>query len=252
MNLRLQPLAVVSLMAVCGSLSVSAIAASSSGTMTPAELKAVREAYEAGYKAAHAEVPASQSGGATQEAAAAPPRRTIVDMKETYSDAGDGETVQEIPVSSAPLPDNTRAVQKAPAPRVAKVAQAPHPAAAAAHAPSRDQLIAEFCSAATSVHASGSPAPQPARPAAVTARDDQVPADGEDDTEAQAVTPQQFEADAQAYAREMSRSDDSQADTQPAIQTASAEAPPPSAPAAPRRFWSAQYHTWITVGNSGQ
>ncbi|RQH02065.1 hypothetical protein [Paraburkholderia dinghuensis] len=225
---------------------MSAIAASSSGTMTPAELKAVREAYEAGYKAAHAEVPASQSGGAAQEAATAPPRHNIVDMKETYSDGGDVETVQEIPVSSAPLP-----AQKAPAPHVAKVAQAPHAAAAPAKVPSRDQLIAEFCSAA-SVHAAGNPPPQPAHPAAVTAREDQVPDDGEDDSQAQAVTPQQFEADAQAYAREMSRTDDAQTDAQPAIQTASAEAPSPSGPAAPRRFWSAQYHTWITVGNSGQ
>lgn len=254
MNLRLQPLAAVSLLAVCGSLSLPAIAAGDSGTMTPAELKAVKEAYAAGYKAAHADISASQSGGAAQAAASAPPRNSIVDMKETYSDAGDVETVQEVPVSSAPLPDNQRPVQKAQVRRTVKVAQAPRPAAATARAPSTDQLVAEFCSATAPLHAAGNPAPQPARAVPVTAREDQVPDDQEDD--AQAVTPQQFEADAQAYAREMTQSQDAQADApqpaQPTMQTAYAEAPSPSGSAPPRRFWSEQYHTWVTVGNSGQ
>ena len=236
-------------MAVCGSLSLSAIGASSSGTMTPAELQAIKEAYAAGYKAAHADIATSQPGSAAP-AASAPPKRTIVDMKETYSDAGDVETVQQIPVSSAPLQDDARPAQKAPAPRAAKVAQAQRSAPPPAHAPSTDQLVAEFCSAAAPLHASGSPPPQPAHPVTVTAREDQVP-DAADD-EDQAVTPQQFEADAQAYAREMARNDDARADTPPAMQTAYTETQPPAGSAPPRRFWSEQYHTWVTVGNSGQ
>lgn len=254
MNLHLQPLAAVSLVAVCGSLSLSAIADTSSGTMTPAELRAVKEAYAAGYKAAHAEISTGRSGSTTQAAPGAPSARgSFVDLKETYSDAGDVETVQQIPVSSAPLPDSPRPSQKAPAPRAVKVAQASRSAAAPARAPSTDQLVAEFCSATTQAHAAGSPAPQPVRPAIATAREDQIPDDGNEDS--QAVTPQQFEADAQAYAREMTRSEDVQADAppaaQPAMQTAYADAPPPAS-APPRRFWSEQYHTWVTVGNSGQ
>jgi hypothetical protein len=250
MNLRLQPLAAASLMAVCGSLSLSAIAASSSDTMTPAELQAIKEAYAAGYKAAHADVAASQPRSATQPAASAPPKHTFVDMKETYSDAGDVETVQQIPVSSAPLPDDTRPAQKAPAPRAAKVAQAQRSAPPPARAPSTDQLVAEFCSAAAPLHAAGSPPPQPVRPVAVTAREDQVPDEADDGD--QAVTPQQFEADAQAYAREMTRNEDAQTDAPPAMQTAYTETQPPAGSAPPRRFWSEQYHTWVTVGNSGQ
>ncbi|TAM00616.1 MAG: hypothetical protein EPN70_21840 [Paraburkholderia sp.] len=226
--------------------------------MTPAELRAVKEAYAAGYKAAHADIAASPSGGATQAAAGARPARKIVDLKETYSDAGDVETVQQIPVSSAPLPDDQQPAQMAPAParHAAKVAQAPKSTAASARAPSTDQLVAEFCSATTQARATGNPAPQPARATPVTAREDQVPDDG--DQEVQAVTPQQFEADARAYAREMARSEDTQGDAsaaaQPEMQTAYTEAPPrpASASAPPRRFWSEQYHTWVTVRNAGQ
>ncbi|MFC5430680.1 hypothetical protein ACFPTO_18010 [Paraburkholderia denitrificans] len=222
--------------------------------MTPAELRAVKEAYAAGYKAAHADIAASPSGGATQAAAGARPAHKIVDLKETYSDAGDVETVQQMPVSSAPLPDDPQPAQTAPARHAAKVAQAPRSTAASARAPSTDQLVAEFCSATTQAHATVNPAPQSARATPVTAREDQVPDDG--DQEAQAVTPQQFEADARAYAREMARGEDTQTDAsaaeQPEVQTAYAEAPPRPASAPPRRFWSAQYHTWVTVGNSGQ
>jgi hypothetical protein len=217
--------------------------------MTPEELQAIKEAYAAGYKAAHADIATSPPGGATQAAASAPPKHTFVDMKETYSDAGDVETVQQIPVSSAPLPDDARPPQKAPAPRAAKVAQVQRSAPPPAHAPSTDQLVAEFCSAAAPVHAAGTP-PPPARPVTVTAREDQVPDEADDDD--QAVTPQQFEADAQAYARQMARNEDTRADAPPAMQTAYTETQPPSGSAPPRRFWSEQYHTWVTVGNSGQ
>ena len=97
----------------------------------------VKAAYDRGYQAAKQELAlqaattASPSANtpaatkatvpATQKAttAASPPRKPILDIKSTYSDAGHAETVQEIPVTAMPLPEQTG--PQAPPPTQARV-----------------------------------------------------------------------------------------------------------------------------------
>jgi len=98
----------------------------------------VKAAYDRGYQAAKQEL-ARQAAEKASAAAAntttpaatttaqkttTPPRKPILDIKNTYSDAGHVETVQQVPVTATPLPEQTAA--QTPPPAQARVApQAP-------------------------------------------------------------------------------------------------------------------------------
>ncbi len=258
MNLRLRPLTAALLMAACGTFPAFVLADDSSRTMTPAELAALRQAYAAGYQAAHADGAQARSGGGGPGASAAGPApnvappRTMVDLKESYSDAGDVETVQQIPISALPLPDGPVAPATAVARPPAKAAEASMQAAPRARAPTRAQLVAEFCAATSAQPAARSEAQHPS--ATTIAGSDQIPDDSNADDDAPVVTPQQFEADAQEYARQLSQRESAQRaaspEATPAIRTAYSSTPSHAVAPAPQRFWSAQYHTWVTVDNT--
>ena len=111
-----------------------------------AQNREVKAAYDRGYQAARQELAreAASKGAAAatppptataapasppaQKTAAATARKPILDIKHVYSDASEIETVQEVPVTARPLPEQQSA--QAPAPEAARVAQPqPQPAA---------------------------------------------------------------------------------------------------------------------------
>lgn len=82
-----------------------------------AQEREVKAAYDRGYQAAKDEMARAATAKAsavsstppaatrTQKAATPPPRKPILDIKSTFSDAGHIEKVQEVPVTATPLPE---------------------------------------------------------------------------------------------------------------------------------------------------
>ncbi len=108
-----------------------------------AQDREVKAAYDRGYKAAKDELARQAAKGtadnapaaaatSAQKTAAEPARKPILDIKHVYSDASDVETVQEVPVTSKPLPDDATASATAPATTQAAAQPAAQPAAQSA------------------------------------------------------------------------------------------------------------------------
>ncbi|MBN3756478.1 hypothetical protein G3N95_26315 [Paraburkholderia sp. Tr-20389] len=132
-----------------GCLFSSASHAYSATEDADAQDREVKAAYDRGYKAAKEEL--AREAATKGVAAASPdtaisaqkpvsdtPRKPILDIKHVYSETSDIETVQEVPVTSTPLPDNKGTQSSAS--RAARVAQ-PQPVARRSSTVATDDLV---------------------------------------------------------------------------------------------------------------
>jgi hypothetical protein len=146
-----------------------------------AQDREVKAAYDRGYKAAKDELARQAAKGTADSADAAaatsaqktagePARKPILDIKHVYSDASDVETVQEVPVTSKPLPDDTTAAATAPATKQA-AAQSAAPEGGARNLPPKPAARRPSTAVANAAADSDAlPNPQPVQRASVQPR----------------------------------------------------------------------------------
>ena len=259
--------------------------ADSATDYTAAQQQALREAYEQGYNAARAQAQGSKvvlpavpqppaSAFPAPAPALSPAPKPLLDIKEVYSDAGDSETVREMPVAARPL-SSAAGTPQAPLAIVpsAAIGSARPPAPASQDeqvSPEEQQEIQNLIKEirdwgnrqAAQRASQGTPPPGNAVPAAApqaSAAPISQPAP--------AVSDQQYEDDAQEYARALSaRTSRAPAGQAPPVDTgplpadyssapASTYAPPPppavsqnqAAPASREgMYWSPQYGRWLS------
>ena len=248
---------------VCSTPSFADSAADASQT------QALKEAYARGYQAAMVAAVSRAAPPASGSAAPSPPsatpvvRKPILDIKESYSDAGDVETVQVLPVTATPLPN-------APPPRtsIATLASAAPPAPlppsvapavstyAAQVAPLTPQEQQEVQAAIAQIRAWGDrlAAPRAAQPAAASAPLD--PPDDDASAEEQLPDPRPPTRYVQSYPgtrdpQPVYQEGQPVAYTPPSARTYAAPPPPwvsrnqPPPQTDGRMYWSPEYGRWL-------